>query len=109
MEAKEVISMDSRKRWSIKRDELVEAVTALGFPPELGDTIARHLGSPKAMDRMIAYLNNVQPRQLEIVVDEMLALRSEVDAWREKKANEEANRAYNYLLYYGLPGEDDLG
>jgi len=36
------------------RDELVEAVTSLGFPKELGDAMAKNLGSPKAMRRMIA-------------------------------------------------------
>ena len=40
------------------------------------------------------------------VVDEMLAIRSEIDAWRDKKASEEANAAYNEMLYYGL-GDDE--
>ena len=69
--------------------------------------IAKHFGSPKAMERMIAYLRNVKPRSAELVVDEMLAIRSEIDAWREKKATEEANEAYNEMLYYGLGLEDD--
>ena len=59
------------------------------------------------MERMIAYLRNVKPRSAELVVDEMLAIRSEIDAWREKKATEEANEAYNEMLYYGLGLEDD--
>ena len=58
---------------------------ALGFPAELGDAAARHLGSPKAMDRMTKYLLYVQPEKVELVVDEMLAIRSEIDAWKEKK------------------------
>ena len=39
----------------------------------------------------------------------MLAIRSEIDAWREKKKSQEANAAYNALLYYGLGTEDDEG
>ena len=97
----------SRKLWSRTRDELVQTVESLGFPAALGDAIAKHLGSPKAMERMIAYLNYVKPRSEELVVDEMLAIRSEIDAWREKKASEEANARYNEMLYYGLGNPDE--
>ena len=56
--------MDSKELWSCTRDELVAAVTALGYPEELGHEIAKHIGS------------------------------------------QEANAAYNEMLYYGF-GEDD--
>ena len=91
--------------WSRTRDELVRAVESLGFPAELGEAIAKHLGSPKAMDRMISYLRYVKPRTEELVVDEMLAIRSEIDAWKEKKASEEANARYNEMLDQGLDWE----
>ncbi|MBE5997564.1 MAG: hypothetical protein E7240_09520 [Lachnospiraceae bacterium] len=93
--------------WSRTRDELVRTIESLGFPAELGEAIAQHLGSPKAMERMISYLRNVQPKSEELVVDEMLAIRSEIDAWREKKASEEANAKYNEMLYYGLGDPDE--
>ena len=64
--------------------------------------IAKYLGSPKAIDRMTAYLDCEKPREINLVVDEMLAIRSEVDAWKEKKASEKANARYNEILYYGL-------
>ena len=100
--------MNSNQRlWSRTRDELVQAVESLGFPAELGEAIAKHLGSPKAMERMIAYLNYVKPRSEELVVDEMLAIRSEIDAWREKKLSEEANARYNEMLYYGLTENEE--
>ena len=51
----------------------------LGFPGELGEQIAKQLGSPKAMDRMLAYLYNVKPRTAELIVDEMLAICSDID------------------------------
>ena len=99
---------DNREQWRRSRDSLIYALQGLGFPDEeLGDAIARHLGSPRAIDRMTAYLYNEKPKTAEIVVDEMLAIRSEIDAWREKKAAREANAAYNMLLYYGLDTEDD--
>ena len=90
--------MTSEQRlWSRTRDDLVRAVEELGFPAELGEAIAKHLGSPKAMERMISYLYYVKPKTEELVVDEMLAIRSEIDAWREKKASEEANARYNEI------------
>lgn len=96
-----------QRLWSRTRDELVQAVESLGFQAELGEAIAKHLGSPKAMERMISYLRYVKPRSEELVVDEMLAIRSEIDAWREKKASEEANAKYNEMFYYGLGDPDE--
>ena len=93
--------------WNRTRDELVRNIESLGFPAELGEAVARHLGSPKAMERMISYLQYVKPKTEELVVDEMLAIRSEIDAWKEKKASEKANARYNEILYYGLTNEDD--
>ena len=92
---------DERK-WIRARDELIDAVEDLGFPKELGYEAAKNLGSPKAMERMLSYLHNVKPKKIELVVDEFLAIRSEIEAWREKKASEEANERYNELLYCGL-------
>ena len=93
--------------WTRTKDELVRSVERLGFPAELGVVVAKHLGSPKAMERMISYLNYVKPKSEELIVDEMLAIRSEIDAWKEKKASEEANARYNEMLYYGLGTEDE--
>ena len=95
--------------WSRSREELVRSVTALGFPEELGDAIARHLGSPRAIDRMTTYLRYEKPADANTIVDEMLAIRAEIDAWKAKKAGREANAAYNELLWYGLSegGEAD--
>ena len=59
-----------RSEWSIVRDELVESVVSLGFPQELGNEIAKHLGSPKSMRRMVAYLQHVKPNKAELIVDE---------------------------------------
>lgn len=92
------MSMDNRKEWARSQDELVNAIIHLGFPEELGIQIAKQLGSPKAMNRMLGYLYNVKPRSAELVVDEMLAICSDIDAWKEKKSSEEANAYYNEML-----------
>ena len=89
------------------REDLIAEVVSLGFPRELGVLAARHLGHPKAMDRMAAYLRYMQPRDVSIVVDEMLAIRAEIDAWRERKRSLEANAAMNELLWYGLESGED--
>ena len=71
--------------WTRARDDLVATVPALGFPAELGEAAARHLGIPKAMERMRKYLLYVRPDRAELVVDEMLSIREEIDAWKRKK------------------------
>lgn len=97
---------DPREIWARSRDKLVRTLASLGFPQELGDVVAKHLGSPKAIDRMTAYLLNVKPKKVELVVDEMLSIRNEIDAWKRKKKAEEANAAYNELLLYGFSDEN---
>ena len=91
-----------REDWINTRDNLIYALETLGFSEELGNEIVKNLGSPKAMDRMASYLRQVRPRSAELVVDEMLAIRSEIESWRERKAAQEANARYNEMRYYGF-------
>ena len=98
---------ESQKEWVRAKDHLVAVMAQLGFPEELGEQIAKMLGSPKAMQRMLAYLYNVKPSTAELIVDEALAICSDIDRWREKKASEAANAKYNELLNYGLDSEFD--
>ena len=93
--------------WIRARDELVKIVVWLGFPKELGNEMAKNLGSPKAMHRMQVYLENVKPKKVELVVDEMLSICSEIEGWRDKKTSEEANANFNEIMYYGLTDDED--
>ena len=93
--------------WARSRDSLTDALTQLGFPGELGDLLARQLQSPRAIDRMTSYVRQARPKSMEMLADEMLAIRAEIDAWREKKASQEAQAHYNAMLFYGGFGEDD--
>ena len=96
-----------KEQWARSRDGLISALAGLGYPAEFGQLIARQLGSPKAIDRMTAYLGSARPRTMEEIADEMLAIQSEIETWREKKASEEANARYNDILNYGLyDGQD---
>ncbi|MBO6159424.1 MAG: hypothetical protein J6P72_09260 [Firmicutes bacterium] len=85
---------DEQKKWAFSRNQLGEALSSLGFPYELADTLAKQLGSPKAIDRMTSYLYQARPRNLETIVDEMLAICEEIAAWRRKKSSELASARY---------------
>jgi len=95
-----------RAEWVSSARELTGAVEGLGFPPELGMRMAEQLGSPKAMQRMISYLYTVKPGNVELIVDEMLAICSETDAWKRKKEGQEANSKYTEMLNYGLDEDE---
>jgi len=91
--------------WTDARDELVQVLENLGFPKEIGNSIAKELGSPKAIRRMTAYLRQVRPRSMELIADEMIAICSEIAVWRDKKESLKANSAYNEMLYRGFEDE----
>ncbi len=48
-----------QQEWARAKSEMIDSLTELGFPKELGDEIAKNLGSPKAMWRMTSYLDKV--------------------------------------------------
>ena len=92
----------NNNEWIRTRDELIAVIVRLGFPAELGNEITKNLGSPKAMQRMISYLEQVRPKKAELIIDEMLGIMSEIEAWRDKKECERANARYNEILNNGL-------
>ena len=98
---------EDQKKWVIAKGRMMDAMKVLGFPEALGDELVKNLGSPKAMDRMTSYLKNVKPKKAELVVDEMLAICSDIARWRDKKESERANAAYNEILYFGLVNMPD--
>ena len=92
---------DKQTEWVRAKTQLVNAIKELGFPEELGIEIAKQLGGAKAMQRMLGYLYSVKPDNAELIVDEMLAICSDIESWRNKKSSEEANQAINTWIYYG--------
>ena len=60
---------EDQKKWIIAKGRMIDAMKVLGFPEALGNELVKNLGSPKAMDRMTSYLNNVKPKKAELVVD----------------------------------------
>ena len=88
----------NQKIWALSRNDLAKAVAALGYPEEFADLLAKQLGSPKAIDRLASYLYRAKPASMEMIIDEMLSIRAEIDAWREKKENRDAQAGYNAWL-----------
>ena len=89
---------DWQRSWAQSKERLASAVSALGYPAGLADVLARQLKSPRAIDRMTSYLYQVRPRTMEMIVDEMLAICSEIDSWRKKKESEAAQAGYSAWL-----------
>ena len=89
---------ENQRIWARARDRLASAVVSLGFPEEFAGLLAQQLKSPKAMDRMASYLYQAKPGSVEMIVDEMLAIKAEIDAWREKKESQEAQASYSAWL-----------
>ena len=88
----------NQRIWAQARDRLAGAVCTLGYPEEFADLLAGQLKSPKAIDRMTAYLYHARPGSIVTIVDEMLAITSEIEAWREKKESREAQAGYSAWL-----------
>lgn len=85
--------------WAQARDRLAEALAAAGYPAALSDVMAKQLKSPKAIDRMTAYVRRGYARNMEMLADEMLAICADAENWREKKESQEAQAKYNAYLY----------
>jgi len=93
--------------WSLARNRLAAAVASLGYPEEFAGLLAGQLKSPKAINRMTAYLYQAKPASVEMIVDEMLAICADMDAWREKKESREAQAGYSAWLNSGARMESE--
>lgn len=80
----------AQRTWAQARSRLADTVVSLGYPAEFADLLAAQLGSPRAISRMTSWLMQANPGSMEMIVDEMLAIREETDAWRRKKESQEA-------------------
>ena len=89
-----------QQQWIEARKRLRKAVTILGYPSVLADLLSRELGSPKGIDRLTSYIYHAKPGSLEMIVDEMLAIKEQIESWRSKKENEVAQASYNARLFY---------
>ena len=96
---------EQQMEFSAARERLVKAVTSIGFPVEIAILCAKQIGSPMGIDRLTSYVYNVRPRSIEMLVDEMLAIDSQIKTWREKKESETAQWRYTMWLNSEERGE----
>ena len=88
----------NQKAWRLARNRRAAAAASRGYPAEFADLLAKQLGSPKAIDRLASYLDQAHPGSMEMIIDEMLAIRAEIEAWREKKESQAAQESYSAWL-----------
>ena len=94
-----ILAMTPEQRiWVQSKNRLARALVAQGFPEELSALLARQLKSPRAMDRMTAYLCQAHPGSIEMIADEMLAICADTEAWREKIRSRKAQEGYSAWL-----------
>lgn len=96
-----------QQQWVQARDRLAAALAAAGYPAELAEIMAKQLRTPKAMDRMTAYVQHGYARNMEMLADEMLAISADAVAWRDRKESQEAQAKYNAYLYHRRLKDDD--
>ena len=89
-----------------KSMELYNTLLNRGFPQEFCEQISLNLNTDWTAQRMLGYLSHYRKLPMAEIVDEMLAICSEIEAWRDKKECEEANAKYNELLNFGLDSDE---
>ena len=81
---------------------LYEMMLEMGYPEPLCRVVSRELSSEMAAARMMGYLGHYTQASEEQVVDEMLAILSDRDAWIRKKQMENNQQKWNRFLAEGF-------
>ncbi len=79
-------------------EDLLAAVTAIGYPRDLATVLADELRGEKSMCRMAAYLRAARPKTMDEIADEMLAIIEQRNTWVKKKITEHAQSSFNEFL-----------
>ena len=82
--------------------QLYEMMLEMGYPETLCRVVSRELSSETAAARMMGYLCHYTQASEEQVVDEMLAILSDRDAWIRKKQMESDQQKWNRFLAEGF-------
>ena len=81
---------------------LYEMMLEMGYPETLCKVVSKELSSELAAARMMGYLSHYTQASEEQVVDEMLAILSDRDAWIQKKQMENNQQKWNRFLAEGF-------
>lgn len=79
-----------------------------GYPEPLCDLVTQNLNTDYTASRMIGYLSHYSHLPELEVVDEMLAILSDRNAFIQKKEAEQANAAISRLYRLGLDTDDEM-
>ena len=88
------------------KDELMHTLDALGYPREFGVLLISELKYDKAVSRLLSYIRQFKPKTADVIVDEMLAIKSDFEKYRNSALMEYTNRKNNELMRYGLEIDD---
>lgn len=89
-----------------EKSRLYQVMKEMGYPEDLCEVVSREMRSEISETRMIGYLYHYSKPSVEQVVDEMLAIQSDRDAWIQKKQMENTQAKWNQFLNEGFPGEE---
>lgn len=99
--------MTSFTQLDVARRNLIDVLVRMGYPAEFGELIAGELGGENSIRRMTGYLLHAHPNDPDEIVDEMLAICSDRDRWREKKENEYYASRYYTMMRGGFEREPE--
>lgn len=87
--------------------ELYDVLLKRGYEEEFCRLIATELHTEFTVRRMIGYLRQFPTLPMAEIVDEMLAIEADRDAWIQKKQSEEAQQAINEYYMQGAFESDE--
>ncbi len=87
------------------REELMTVLEYLGYPREFGLLLISELKYDKAVTRLLSYIRQFRPGSAEVIADEMLAIKSDFEKYKDKAVAEHCNMKYNEMMNEGISEE----
>lgn len=86
--------------------EILELIRKRGFVDEFGQAIVSLLKGEYSQKRMLSYLRSGSSLKTQDIVDEAMAILSDVQQFKQKKINEHNQQKINEFYNQGLEKED---
>ena len=81
---------------------LYQEMLERGYPENLCNLVSRNLNTDYTATRMLGYLSHYSYLPEVEIVDEMLAILSDRNAWMQKKQAEQAQEKISEIYRFGL-------
>lgn len=88
-------------------EELYNELVRRGYEERFCRLIAHEMHTEFTSRRMLGYLRQFPTLPMAEIVDEMLAIEADRDAWIQKKESEHAQQSINEFMMYGLTDDDE--